>query len=195
MSKRPPTTPPEGSAGGQFSAISAEVGARLAERRLDLDSSLREVAEQAEISVSHLNDIERGLTQASLPVLLRVVRALGLTITELLPRIGGHHVASGSLDSIAVGSSATVSHDDLELSLEVVRLRAGESRDVDNPTLGDLLIYVLRGEATLELENRPIIELGEGDTMDSERLQWCRVVAGADADILIVTPLEPGHVR
>jgi len=157
--------------------------------------SLREVAEQAEISVSHLNDIERGLTQASLPVLLRVVRALGLTITELLPRIGGHHVASGSLDSIAVGASGNVSHDDLELRIEVVRLRAEETKEVDNPTLGDLLIYVLRGAVTVEFEHNPTIELGEGDTVDSERLHWCRVLAAADSDVLIATSMEPGNVQ
>lgn len=194
MSKRP-LTPQREKSGGQFSAISAEVGARLAEHRIDLGLSLRDVAEQAEISVSHLNDIERGLTQASLPVLLRVVRALGLTITELLPRIGGHHVASGSLDSIAMGSSASVSHDDLELSLQVSRLPEGESKEVNNPNFDDLLIYVLRGAVTLEFKNNPPVELGEGDTMDSERLSWCRATANTDADILIVTPLEPGHGR
>ena len=95
----PATEPPADntSAGAKFSGIGEEVGARLAERRSELGHSLRKVAEAAEVSASHLSEIENGRTQVSIPVLLRLVRALDMTVTELLPRIGGHHVASGTV--------------------------------------------------------------------------------------------------
>ena len=129
--------------------------------------TLRSVAEQAEVSASHLSDIERGHTQASLPVLLRLGRALDLTITELLPRIGGHHVRSGSFDSVEVGSRDTASHSDLELQIDLVRLKAGDQHQIANPQLGDLLVFVLEGSIDVTI-GESITRLGRGDALDAE---------------------------
>ena len=81
----------------QFSGLSQAVGANLAARRQELGKSLRATAVDAEVSPSHLSDIEKGQSQVSIPVLLRLVRALDLTISDLLPRIGGNQATVGSI--------------------------------------------------------------------------------------------------
>lgn len=165
-----------------FSGLSEEVGASLAARRGELGASLRSIAAAAEVSPSHLSEIENGRSQVSLPVLLRLVRALDLTITDLLPRIGGRRVRTGSLHDLD-SASARLSHDELELTIEHHRLTAGESIKIDNPKLDDLLIHVLAGEITVVAADA-CHALGVGDTLDSERLPQAELTAVSDASVL-----------
>ena len=68
------------------------VGSRLREQRMARGASLRDTATGAGISPGHLSEIENGNSHASLPVLLRLCRALHLPIAELLPRHGGRRI-------------------------------------------------------------------------------------------------------
>ncbi|MEM8922195.1 MAG: helix-turn-helix transcriptional regulator [Actinomycetota bacterium] len=171
-----------------FSGLSEEAGARLAERRQELGATLRDIAAQAEVSASHLSEIENGRSQVSLPVLLRLVRALDLTISELLPRIGGQRVRGGSLGDLGPGSH-TLSHDELELVVEYRQLEPRSSVLVENPSLADLLVHVIDGQITIDAAGQSV-DLGPGDTFDSERLPMAKLTAAKASTALTITRSE-----
>lgn len=167
-----------------FDAINQEVGARLAERRRELSRSLREVANDAEMSTSHLSDIESGACRVSLPVLLRIVRALDLTITELLPQIGGHRVFRGSIEDVPVDGVSMLSHADLDLGISMVRLDAGERHEFENPQREDVLVYVLAGAVACEADGTVVL-LDEGDALDTEQVAQHRLESVSEAQVLV----------
>lgn len=171
-----------------YSGLSEEVGAKLSERRQELGATLRDIAATAEVSASHLSEIENGRSQVSLPVLLRLVRALDLTISELLPRIGGRRARAGSIEGLDAGSHR-MSHPELELTIDYHELDADSSVLVENPTLDDLLVHVLAGEVRVDTAGQSIT-LGAGDTLDSERLGSCKLIAVAPATAITVTRSE-----
>ncbi len=69
-------------------SLSAEVGRRLRERRVARKETLQVVADAADISLSHLAEIETGKSSCSLPVLLRLSRALAYPVAQILPTLG-----------------------------------------------------------------------------------------------------------
>jgi transcriptional regulator with XRE-family HTH domain len=58
-------------------------GERIREHRLRRRMTLREVARETGLSESFLSQLERGLTNASIPSLQRITTALGVSIGEL----------------------------------------------------------------------------------------------------------------
>ncbi|MER6471209.1 helix-turn-helix domain-containing protein [Streptomyces collinus] len=65
------------------------VGEVLRRERLAQERTLREVAEEARISLPYLSEIERGRKEASSEVLAAAARALGLGLGDLLSRTHG----------------------------------------------------------------------------------------------------------
>ncbi len=70
-------------------AVLEEIGGRLAQRRLDLQMTQAEVAEEAGLSKRTVERIEAGAT-AQLSSLIRVLRVLGLLqrLDDLVPAAG-----------------------------------------------------------------------------------------------------------
>ncbi|WP_420625707.1 helix-turn-helix domain-containing protein [Candidatus Poriferisodalis sp.] len=169
-----------------FDAINREVGARLAERRSELARSLRQIANDAEVSTSHLSDIESGACRVSLPVLLRIVRALDLTITELLPQIGGHRVYRTSISEMSDNETRSLSHNDLDLSVSLVRLNGREVHKIENPERADVLMYVLNGTVACDADGTVVL-LEEGDTLDTEQVTCHRLEASTDVQVLVAS--------
>ena len=66
------------------SAYGAEVRAERARQRL----TQRALAERAQVARSYLSEIEAGKVSAGMDVQVRIARALGLTVDELLRRAG-----------------------------------------------------------------------------------------------------------
>ncbi|KQY44463.1 helix-turn-helix domain-containing protein [Cellulomonas sp. Root137] len=60
------------------------VGAILREERERQRRTLRDVAEDARVSVAYLSEVERGRKEASSEVLAAVCRALGLRLVDLV---------------------------------------------------------------------------------------------------------------
>jgi transcriptional regulator with XRE-family HTH domain len=60
------------------------VGAILRQQREDQGRTLRDVAQDARVSVAYLSEIERGRKEASSEVLAAVCRALGLRLVDLV---------------------------------------------------------------------------------------------------------------
>lgn len=83
------------------------VGGVLRGERLAQGRTLKDVADEARVSMPYLSEIERGLKEASSEVLAAVARALGLRLADLLVRA---HIELSNLtqvtSSFAVRSAA-----------------------------------------------------------------------------------------
>ena len=60
------------------------VGAILREQRARQQRTLRDVAQDARVSIAYLSEVERGRKEASSEVLAAVCRALGLRLVDLV---------------------------------------------------------------------------------------------------------------
>lgn len=144
-------------------SLSVQVGRRLRDRRHELGSTLAQTASDAAISPAHLGEIETGESFCSLPVLLRLSRALEYPMSELLPRIGGHRVSQGELGK-SENVAEVLSHPDLDLDIMGIQLEAGESYS------GDLdrrqaMVFVASGECEMTVGKR-VVKLGSGEAAD-----------------------------
>lgn len=63
------------------------IGELLRRTRTDQGRTLREVAEDSQVSLPYLSEIERGRKEASSEVLAAVYRSLGLTLTDVLSEL------------------------------------------------------------------------------------------------------------
>ncbi|MET9557296.1 helix-turn-helix transcriptional regulator [Streptomyces sp. NPDC006645] len=79
------------------------VGAALRRARLRQGRTLRDVADQAQVSLPYLSEIERGRKEPSSEVLAAVCRALGLQLVDL---VGALHVDLTSTTTVSVRATA-----------------------------------------------------------------------------------------
>jgi transcriptional regulator with XRE-family HTH domain len=160
------------------------VGSRLREQRLARGTSLRDTATGAGISPGHLSEIENGNSHASLPVLLRLCRALHLPIAELLPRLGGRRIRESLVTADRPGAQR-VSHPELELRIDrVVLAPGGEHLDaVDDGD--DVFVFVVSGSCHVEIAG-VAYELAARDGMDVERASRIAVSSSGGGTVLLV---------
>ena len=137
---------------------------------------------EAGISAAHLSDIEKGRSHASLPVLLRIGRALDLPLAHLLPRLGGHHVIKGSL---APSPGETVlSHPKLRLVVSNVNLPPGDGHLMTVDSEEDVLIFVIQGRCTIDVDGT-CYQVATHDCIDVERASNIQVTATATSRLLV----------
>lgn len=79
------------------------VGAALRRARLRQGRTLRDVADQAQVSLPYLSEIERGRKEPSSEVLAAVCRALGLRLADL---VGALHIDLLSTTTVTVSVTA-----------------------------------------------------------------------------------------
>ncbi|MEV3973160.1 helix-turn-helix transcriptional regulator [Streptomyces sp. NPDC050698] len=93
------------------------VGDVLRRERLAQERTLKDVADQARISMPYLSEVERGRKEASSEVLAAAAHALGLNLGDLLTRAQGElvRVTSRHAGGSRRGAS-TSSHDGLVLA-------------------------------------------------------------------------------
>lgn len=60
------------------------IGKRIKVKRIQLDMKQETLAEMADLSLSHMSNIETGRTKLSLPVIIILANALNTTVDELL---------------------------------------------------------------------------------------------------------------
>lgn len=75
-----------------------KLGERLRERRRQLRMTLKDVAEEAKISIPYLSDVERDKAQPPLDTLTRIASALETTTMALLDGVDGF----GARDEISL---------------------------------------------------------------------------------------------
>ena len=161
-----------------------EIGTRLHEQRRRRRASLRDIAAGAGISPGHLSDIEHGKSHASLPVLLRLCRALHLPIADLLPRLGGRRVRESSLTAGRPGRTR-LSHPELELRVDRVVLAAGAEISEPVEADDDVFVFVVAGRGEVVVGD-DAHELGTGDGIDIERAVRIDLRSSGGATLLVV---------
>lgn len=142
--------------------LSARVGNQLRMLRQQRQTTLDTVSERSDISLSHLSEIEKGTSACSLPVLLRICRALDTSIAEVLPSLRSDLVRVDQIGPSAA-DGRVLSHE--ELSLEVREFVLAES-DICHVSLdrADTTIFVVSGLLAIEGHQEPI-SLGRGDSV------------------------------
>lgn len=178
---------------GQLPAkISQEVGARLRERRAQLSRTLRQVAEAAGISAAHLSDVEKGRTHPSLPVLLRIGKALDLPLAQLLPSLGGHRARQGTVRTDQ--PQALLSDSDLRLRVTAVNLDPDHPYRLDVSLEEDVLIFIISGSCTVEIDGTAY-QAARRDCVDVERARQVGLTAAARCSALVCRGPRPSPGR
>ncbi|SDQ09154.1 helix-turn-helix domain-containing protein [Quadrisphaera sp. DSM 44207] len=80
------------------------IGECLRRVRREQGRSLRDVAEQAGVSIAHLSEVERGRKEASSEVLAAICRALGVDLLDLLRLAHRELARSRGLRPVAPGA-------------------------------------------------------------------------------------------
>lgn len=163
--------------------VAVEVGRRLRERRQLQGSTLETVSAAADISLSHLAEIETGKSSCSLPVLVRLSRALDYPMAEILPTLGASPVRVESLGSMADGERV-ISHERLDLVVREVRLSNGDGREVELGG-GDSAVYVLDGTCAVEGSGLQA-SLAVGDSVSMTAFDRVRLSAEGEASATVL---------
>lgn len=178
---------------GQLPAkLSQEVGGRLRERRARLSRTLRQVAEAADISAAHLSDVEKGRTHPSLPVLLRIGKALDLPLAQLLPTLGGHHARPGTVRTDQ--PQAVLSDSDLQLRATAVNFGPDLPCRLEIAPEEDVLIFVISGSCTVEVDGTAY-QVARRDCLDVEHARTVRLTAAARGSALVCRGPRPSPGR
>jgi transcriptional regulator with XRE-family HTH domain len=156
------------------SSGSVELGARIKQFRLGRKLTQRQVAEFAEVSVSFLSQLERGVCGASIPTLSVIGKALGLSVADLFsdePASNHRVLRNDERPQIKTSSGATkfmLTRRPLQ-NLEVLEgvMAPGGSIGSNTHTHGDSqeLLLVLSGNIRLTLDDVNY-ELGTGDSIE-----------------------------
>lgn len=87
------------------------LGAVLRARRLATGLSLRELSARTSVSNAYLSELERGLHEPSLSVLLAVASALGTPLAEILVQAGVLDDGEGAHGSCRWDTEAAIARD------------------------------------------------------------------------------------
>ena len=161
-----------------------EVGSRLREQRVARGTALRDIAAGAGISAGHLSDIENGNSHASLPVLLRLCRALHLPIADLLPRLGGRRIRESVISGDRPGTER-LSHPELELRIDRLVLAAGDDVPDEIDPDDDVYVFVVEGQCEVVIAEI-VYALGPGDGVDVERATRLDLRSAGGATMLLI---------
>lgn len=154
-----------------------QMGAKLREQRKHLALTMQEVADRAGLSVGFISQVERGLTVPSLSSLVSISQVLALPVGTLLeqPHQATEVSRNRARQPYSLGQTG-LSYERLSAAFPGNELRSvlmhEEPGHRDEPIshAGEELMFVLRGELTVELEGVPNV-LGPGDSIhfDSRR--------------------------
>lgn len=70
---------------GMATEYSETLGCRIRELRIKQNLGLRELASKAEVSPSYLSEIESGESEPTVSKMQRIAKALGVSMTRILP--------------------------------------------------------------------------------------------------------------
>ncbi len=149
----------------------AATGERLRTLRTRLGLSLREAAARADLSVSFISAVERGVTGASLAALTRLISAYGSTLGEVLrvaePR-AGRLVRPADRPVLDPGGGIRI--EDLatsptQLESQLFVLAPDASSDGYYAHQGEEFMYVLSGSLKVWLDDAEEYELAPGDAL------------------------------
>jgi transcriptional regulator with XRE-family HTH domain len=178
-------------AGGTSSA--QEIGARIKRARLARNLTLKEVERKAEVSATHVSEIERGLTSPTVGALLRIAEALDTPACRFLesderPRLSVVRESARLVLADSGGSARFLRLSEgvhgCDLSLFLIELAAGPHEPVGSlPHGGEGLFHVLRGVVELSGGGATAV-LKEGDTFHGRGRRSIRNIGDGPATLV-----------
>ncbi|NDK31714.1 XRE family transcriptional regulator [Nesterenkonia haasae] len=167
------------------------LGEAIRRRRKDARLTLTQVARRADISVSHLSNIENGLSIASLPLLAKVAAALNTSLAELTRDENRLVVQQSHLPGPREGWRE-LSHPSLETRIMAGAFDAGDNLDFPLPLSGhDCFLTMLSGSAVVTIDGAEY-SLAPGDALDARSVLSAMIHVTEDADILVSTTPSSG---
>lgn len=185
-----------------------ELGLRMRKIRMERRMTLKQVERAADLSATHLSEIERGRTSPTIGALVRIARALGRDTSYFIEREERNEVAHLGRDqasriAVSPGVEATVLTRGIPGSrLFAYRLKLtsgpGKQGEFDLPANDDIdgqaLYYVRSGKVTSRFGDQQI-ELGVGDGVQADLSlhHQVRPIQGAAELIALLTrPIDGG---
>lgn len=161
--------------------MSSELGERLRRLRFERGLTLKQVEEKADVSATHLSEIERGKTSPTVGALVRIARALGDDAARLVDDDARARVSLVRRDqrSSFVERGATFERLSLplvteDMSLFEVELSGGREGARVPAGAREAFVLVLRGAVELVSDSQRLT-LKEGDA--------CHFAAGETSEL------------
>jgi transcriptional regulator with XRE-family HTH domain len=187
---------------------SQSIGARIRLRRNELKLSLRELAQQTELTASFLSQLERGHTNASVDSIRRICSALGISLLSLLPEeplpVSPQSISKLYSPLVRANERPRISFPDIQVTYELftpdlsrkmegffVRLEPGKgniAHQLREPT--EECIFVLSGKLTIELESG-IYELNQHDSIYFEGIKLKKLANNSSEEAVWISIITP----
>jgi transcriptional regulator with XRE-family HTH domain len=168
------------------------IGARIKQARLARNLTLKEVERKAEVSATHVSEIERGLTSPTVGALVRIAGALDTPACRFLetderPPVSvvreGRRLVLACADGSAQFHRLTEGVLDADMTLFMIELVAGPGEPVETlPHDGEGFFHVLRGVVELGGEGAPDV-LKEGDSYHGKGRRNVRNIGEGPASV------------
>lgn len=148
----------------------AQAGARLRRIRQDKDLSLAEVATRAGVTKGFLSLAERGRTNVSVPVLMRICEALGISPARLFEYPAATVVQTGTAVASEMGGLGVTDSlltPETEEHIQVIHTTLephGGSGGGYRLDATSICVYVLSGALSISVDGRESL-LGAGDCL------------------------------
>jgi transcriptional regulator with XRE-family HTH domain len=174
--------------------IGAPLGRAIREARTQKKLSMRALASAAEISQPFLSQIESGAAMPSLITLYRIAKVLGLSPSALLPaepelepihlsrRDQAHWVPIAEVEN---AGTTRVVHSGVA-SMQEYLIEPGQYMGDWYESDGEVTVYVVDGEMTVDVENRGSWDLGPGDALTYPGALRNRWTARGDQRVRII---------
>lgn len=177
--------------GGQTETGMGRAGARLREFRSERGLSLSAVAAEAEVTKGFLSLAERGMTNVSVPVLMRICAALEIGIGDLFEYPAAPIVRSGTGAPLQMGGVdvreelLTPKSERHVQVMHTVMRPGGGSGGAYRLDAATVFVYVLRGELAIAVDGEATtLHTGDSMTFGATQLHdWHNPTAG-EAEVL-----------
>ena len=191
------------------SAYRDNIGGRIHQRRKELKLSLRDLAEQTQLTVSFLSQLERGHSNASIDSMRKICSALGVTLFSFLSEESD--VAPHGPDDIKPYSPLVRAHErakiyfpDNQVTYELLtsnmswkmegffaRLEPGKgniARQLREPT--EELLFLISGQLTIELDDG-VFTLGPHDSLYFEGMKLRKLTNNSNEETVWISVITP----
>jgi transcriptional regulator with XRE-family HTH domain len=176
-----------------------QLGQRIRDRRLELNLSLRELAEQVSLTASFLSQIERDLASPSIESLGKISEALEVPIFYFLVDSNGQNPVVKCKKRIKVtrpdsSRAYELLVPDLNRKMEaiLVEREPGEEEIITEPLrqYTEEFAYILQGQLEIQLGDKVYV-LGAGDSIYFEGPLLRRLTTRGDETLRYISVITP----
>ncbi len=175
-----------------------QIGARVKARRKELRLSLRELAQQVDLTASFLSQIERDQSSPSIESLRKISAALDVPIFFFLAESNGKSPVVRQDQRLRLNrSNSNLTFElltpDLSRRMEAFLYEqdpGGENFARPLREYTEQFVYVLQGQLEVQL-GETIYQLGPGDTIYFEGPLLHRLVAVGDQTLRVISVITP----